>query len=99
MDDADVAAPGEEGLGPLCQRGVELDRRDLAGRTDQLGQDRAIIAGAGADMDDMLAGLRAERLEEFGVQRRAAVVDPARRVERDDQILVEHDRVSAGQGR
>jgi hypothetical protein len=97
MDDADVAAPGEEGLGPLCQGGVKLDRRDPADRTDQLGQDRAIAASAGADMDDMLAGLRAEGLEEFGVQRRTTVVDPARRVERDDQVLVEHDRVSAGQ--
>ena len=26
------------------------------------------------------------------------VVDAARRIEGDDQILVEHDRVSAGQG-
>ena len=81
MDDADIAATGKEGLGPLCQGGVKLDRRDPAGRTDQLGQDRAIVAGAGADMDDMLAGLRAEGLEELGVQRRAAIVDAARRVE------------------
>jgi hypothetical protein len=51
----------------------------------QLGQDRAIIARAGADMDDALTGLRRERLEQFGVHRRAAVVDPARRVESDER--------------
>ena len=84
MDNADIAAAGKEGLGPLGQRGVELDRRDLAGRADQLGQDRAIIAGAGPDMDDALAGRWAKRLEEFGVQRLAAIVDPARRVEGDE---------------
>jgi hypothetical protein len=55
MDNADIAAAGKEGLGPLGQRGVELDRRDFAARADQLGQDRAIIAGPGADMDDVLA--------------------------------------------
>jgi hypothetical protein len=53
MDNADIAAAGKEGLGPLGQRGVELDRRDFAARADQLGQDRAIIAGPGADMDDV----------------------------------------------
>jgi hypothetical protein len=71
MDNADIAAAGKEGLGPLGQRGVELDRRDFAARADQLGQDRAIVAGAGADMDDALARLRAQGLDELGVQRRA----------------------------
>jgi hypothetical protein len=70
-DDAHVRAAGKEALSPLGQRGVELDRRDLAGRADQLGRDRAIIARAGADMDDALAGLRAEGLDELGAQRRA----------------------------
>ena len=49
MNDADIAATGKAGLGPLGQRRVELDRRDPTGRADQLGQDRAIIVGAGAD--------------------------------------------------
>ena len=71
MDDSDIAATGKKGLGPLGQGGVELDRGDPAGRPDQLGQDRAIVAGAGADMDDALARLRAEGLEDRGVQRRA----------------------------
>jgi hypothetical protein len=70
-DDAHVRAAGKEALSPRGQRGVELDRRDLAGRADQLGRDRAIIARAGADMDDALAGLRAEGLDELGAQRRA----------------------------
>jgi hypothetical protein len=69
-DDAHVRAAGREALSPLGQRGVELDRRDLAGRADQLGRDRAIIARAGADMD-ALAGLRTEGLDELGAQRRA----------------------------
>jgi hypothetical protein len=50
-------------------------------------------------MDDALTRLRMERIEKFGVQRGAAVVDPARRVERDEEVLVEHNRVAAGQGR
>ena len=56
-----------------------------------------IIARADADMDDVLAELRRKRLEEFGVERRAAVVDAACRIEGDDQVLVEHHRVGAGQ--
>ena len=68
---AHVGAAGKEGLGPLGQSGVELDCRDLAGGVDQLGQDRAIVAGAGADMDDALARLRAEGLDELGARRRA----------------------------
>jgi hypothetical protein len=70
IDDPNVRTAGN-GLGPLGQRRVELDRRDLAGGVDQLGQDRAIVAGAGADMDDALALLRAQGLDELGVQRRA----------------------------
>ena len=41
MDDAHVGAAGKKELGPLGQRRVELDRRDLAGRADQLRQDGA----------------------------------------------------------
>jgi hypothetical protein len=76
MDNTDIAAISKEGFGRLGQRGVELDRRDLTGRADQLGQNGAIIARAGADMDNAVAGLRRKLLEEFGAQRRAAVVDP-----------------------
>ena len=62
---------------PLDQGGVELDRSDPAGWPDQLGQDRAVIAGARADMNDVPARCRAERLDELGVERRAAIVDAA----------------------
>jgi hypothetical protein len=62
MDDAHVGAAGKKGLGPLGRRRVELDRRDPAGRADQLRQDAAVIARAGADMDDVLAELRRKRL-------------------------------------
>jgi hypothetical protein len=50
---------------PLDQGGVELDRSDPAGWPDQLGQDRAVIAGARADMSDVPARCRAERLDEL----------------------------------
>jgi hypothetical protein len=81
---AHVGAAGKEGLGPLAQSGVELDCRDLAGRPDQFGQDRAVITSAGADMDDVLAELRRKRLEELGMERRTPVVDAARRIAGDD---------------
>jgi len=48
-------------------------------------------------MDDTLAGLRPERFEQLGVQA-GLVVDPARRVEGDGEILIENHRVRAGKG-
>jgi hypothetical protein len=87
VDDPDIAGPGREGLSPLGQRTSELDRGDRAGWPDQLGRGRTVIA-AGADMNVVLARLRTERLDELGVQRRAAVVDTALRVKGYDQLLI-----------
>jgi len=38
---------------PGGKDGVDLDRCNLSGETDDLGQDGAVIAGAGADVNDM----------------------------------------------
>src|SRR5215469_1320680 len=46
---ARASFPGSGGQGD-----VDLDRGDPSGAADDLGEDGAVIAGAGADMDDML---------------------------------------------
>ena len=75
--DLDLGVAGEVGLGALGDVGLDLVGDDLAGRPDELGEDRGVIAGAGADLDDGLALLYPQRVDRLGVQRRLAVVDAA----------------------
>ena len=47
---------GEVRARPLGETGIDLDRGHLAVRPDDLGENGAVIAQAGADMDDAVAG-------------------------------------------
>ncbi len=46
----------EIGACPRRQSRVDLDRGDRAMASDDVGEDRAVVAGADADVHDMLAG-------------------------------------------
>ena len=68
--------------------------RDLVGdhpalRTDELGEDRGVIASAGADLQDRLAVSQPQRVERLRMQRGLAVVDAALGVDGDEDILIE----------
>ncbi len=52
------------------QRLVDLERCDAAHRADQLRQNGRVVAGAGADVDDRLAGLRRAGMKTARVQAR-----------------------------
>lgn len=58
-----------------------------------MGQQRGVVARAGADVQDHVAFLRSKLVEAAGVQARLADVDAARRVECDQRVLVEERRV------
>src|SRR5215475_3193097 len=85
-----VRRPGA-GLGPLpreIRRGargetwIDLDGRHLACRPDDLGEDGAVIADAGADMHDLGPGIESELVEEEGPEAGLAVVQPTLLVNR-----------------
>ena len=55
---------GKVGARPLREAGLNLDRGHLAARSDDLSENGAVIAHAGADMDHTIARLEAELVEE-----------------------------------
>src|SRR5262249_39258149 len=63
--DVDVAAAGGvEGLaGVRGHLGVDVDRADVSGPAGQVGQQRGVVAGAGADLQDAVAGADIELVE------------------------------------
>ena len=75
--------------------GIELDRRDTAAPPDQICQDCRVITHPGADMHGMLAGFwrcaRDQRREEG----RHAIIQRAFRHDRDGEIVIEINRVTA----
>ena len=75
--DLDLGVAGEVGSRPLGDVGLDLVGDDPARSADEMSEDRGVIAGAGADLDDRLALLHAERVDRLRVQRRLAVVDAA----------------------
>ena len=74
---------------PDGEVGVDLDRGDLSGATDDLRKNGAVVTCAGADMNDVRPGLEVELIIQMGPQARLAVVEPADWVNRDQDVMVE----------
>ena len=95
VSDAGARADLDLGVRAKIGGGARGDvRRDLIGdhparRSDELSEDRRVITGAGADLQDRLARLHAECVDRLRVQRRLAVVDAALGVDGDEDVLVE----------
>jgi hypothetical protein len=68
---------------PFGEGGVNLDRGDPPLAADDLGKDRAVIARAGADVDDMHPSGQPEPVVQGGPEAGLPVVEPARLVDRD----------------
>ena len=98
VDDADIRPVLQIGGRHLRQFSVELDRRHLSLRTGQLGEDGRVVAGAGADMHDAISGLHIQMRQHPGVQGRLAIVDPFRRLQGEEGVLVQQGRVVVGNG-
>ena len=93
VDDTDIGPILQIGSRHLRQFGVELDRRYLPLRTGQLGEDSRVVAGAGADMHDAVAGLHVQMRQHPGVEGRLAIVDSFRRLQGEEGVLVQQGRV------
>jgi hypothetical protein len=82
----------------LGQMRIEFDRGDASVRSRELRQHGCVVAGACADLRDVLARFDREVIEHLGVQRRAAVVHAALGRKRKHHILIDADRVVYRQG-
>ena len=78
---------------PLGDVRLDLVGDHFAGRADQMGEDGGVIAGPRADLQNRLALRDRQRLDARRMQRRLAVVDAARRVDGDQDVVVERGDV------
>lgn len=74
---------------PRRQAGIDFDRRDVARGADDLGQDGAVVAGAGPDVDDMVSARQAELVVQGGPQAGLPVVEPAPFVDCHQDVVAE----------
>jgi hypothetical protein len=84
---------GKVGARPFGEPGIDLDRSHFAARPHELGEDGAVVAQAGADMDHAVAGLKAELVEEGRPQAGLPVVEPARLVDGHQQVMAKAPRI------
>jgi len=73
--------------------GFNLVRKNISTRTDQLRQDRAVVAGAGADVENRVADLGLARGKTARVQAGLTVVNVAIGQESDEHILIQNPGV------
>jgi hypothetical protein len=73
--------------------GVNLDGGDATGAADDLGEDGAVIAGAGSDMHDMGATVQFELVVHSSPKTGLPIVEPAPLVDPDQHVMIEVARV------
>ena len=61
----------------LSKAGIDLDRSHVAAPADDLREDGAVVADAGADVNDVRAGRKVELIVEFRPQAGLAIIDAA----------------------
>jgi hypothetical protein len=92
----DLRPGGKVVPGARRQLSIVLDRHDTARRSDDLGKDGGVVAGAGADLQHALAALQVEMIEIMRPETRHAVVEAARRVDADQHVVVDPVRRVVG---
>ena len=83
---------------PRGKRRIDLHRGDRALATDDVGEDRAVVAGADADMHHVLTRGEIKLVIQERPKARLAVVQPARLVDRDQHVVVEVARIGIFRG-
>src|SRR5258707_4530339 len=74
-------------LGSGGQGRIDLDRSDPSGAANDFGENAAVVASPGADMDDMVAMAQAQLVVHTGPKAGLPVVEPACLVDRDQHVL------------
>jgi len=74
---------------------VALQRQHCALRTRDLGQDRRVVAEPATDLYDTRAFGDVEDVDEMRPQARQPGIEPAARVDRNQYIVIETDRIRA----
>src|SRR5262245_27220853 len=77
---------------------IALDRGYAPARSDDVGENRRVVTGTAADVDDVLTGLRVECIDPQRVSAWLSVVEKARRVDRDQYVAIQMDRIGVGRG-
>jgi hypothetical protein len=95
-DHFDLAIARKRAPSALGQSSIDLDRMDGAMAADQFGENRAVVSGAGADVQDMLARSDVEVIDAPGPEARAAVVEPAIGVDAHGDVMVDVTGVGVG---
>ena len=75
------------------QAWINFDRHDFARRSNELGSDGGVIAGAATKMEDLLSGSDAELVQKESPKARLAVIDTPGLVERDQHIVIDVPRI------
>jgi hypothetical protein len=93
VDHAHLRPRPQVAAGAGGQIGVDLEGGDAAAAPHLLRQDGGEVAGAGADMHDVLAGARGEGGHQPGVEGGLTVVEPGLGPDGDDVVRVEIERI------
>ena len=84
---------GEVRARPLGESRINLDRRHAPTRSDEFGEDGAVVAQTGADMDHVVAAREAELVEERRPQARLPIVEPTLLVDGHQHIVTQAARI------
>jgi hypothetical protein len=80
-------------LRALRETAVNFEGVNATTAADQMGENRGVIAGSRSNLEYGLAFAQAKRVEPPRVSAGLADVDPARRVQRDERILIDEGKI------
>lgn len=92
-DDIDLGPALEVHSGPRRQLCVGFDRRHTTSGSDNLGQHRRIVSGAGTDLKYLLAGGDVKMVKIAGSEAGHPIVEVTTRIDRHENVMVEPARV------
>src|SRR4029077_1327983 len=83
----------EDLTGSLREMRVDFDTNNVACPTNDFGEDGGIVAGAGPNMDNMLATSEPELIKQTGPKARLTIVETSLFVDRDQNVMIEMRRI------
>jgi hypothetical protein len=94
--DVDLGQMLQVRLRALRETTVNFEGVNATIAADQTGENRGVIAGSRSNLEHGLAFAQAKRIEPPRVSARLADVDPARRVQRHERILIDEGKIVVG---